>query len=200
MDVNLESLIEKIKKEAIEEGQQAADAIVGKANEQAAAVVDSARTEAEQIVNDAQAEGEKLQENAKHALRQAARDVELLLKEQLTALFDRVFKRAVGAALGPEFLEGIILKLVDEWAKEGAVEVVVSQADKEQLEALLFSHLEEDLKQSVTLQASHAVARGFRFELKGGSVYSDFTDETIADALKAFINPSLQAILNAKDG
>ena len=56
------------------------------------------------------------------------------------------------------------------------------------------------LEQSVTIRASHAVASGFRFELKEGSVYYDFTDETIADALKAFINPSLQAILNGKDG
>lgn len=200
MDVNLESLIEKIKKEAIEEGQQAAAAIVDKANEEAAAIVGNARKDAEKIVGDARTQAAKLQENANQALRQAARDVELLLKEQLTALFNRVFKRGVGGALGPEFLQGIILKLVDEWAEKGTVEVTVSAADKKKLETLLFSHLKEELEQSVTIRASHAVARGFRFELKGGSVYYDFTDETIADALKAFINPSLQAILDGKDG
>jgi len=200
MDVNLENLIEKIKKEAIEEGQQAADAIITRANEEAAAIVAAARTEAEKIVGDAQGQGEKLQENARQALRQAARDVELLLKEQLSALFDRVFKRKVGEGLDADFLQGIILKLVDEWAEKGAVEIAVSAADKEKLETLLFSHLEEELEPSVTIRASHAVAKGFRFELKEGSVYYDFTDETIADALKAFINPSLQAILNGKDG
>ena len=200
MDTNLESLIEKIKKEAIEEGQQASDSIVNKAKEEAASITDSASVEAEKIISDAKIQAEKLQENANQALRQAARDVELLLKEQLSALFDRVFKREVGNALGPDFLEGIILKLVDQWAREGTVEVAVSAADKEQLETLLFSHLEEELKESVTIRASQAVTRGFRFELKGGSVYYDFTDETIADALKAFINPSLQAILNGNDG
>ena len=200
MDANLESLIEKIKKEAIEEGQQASDRIVNKAKEEAVAITDNAEVEAEKIVSDAKVQAEKLQENANQALRQAARDVELLLKEQLSTLFDRVFKREVGGALGPDFLEGIILKLVTEWAKEGAVGVAVSAADKEKLETLLFSHLEEELKESVTIRASHAVAKGFRFELKGGSVYYDFTDETIAEALKAFINPSLQAILNGNDG
>ena len=200
MDANLESLIEKIKKEAIEEGQQASDSIVNKAKEEAVAITDSAKVEAEKIISDAKAQAEKLQENANQALRQAARDVELLLKEQLSTLFDRVFKRGVGGALGPDVLEGIILKLVAEWAREGDVEVAVSAADKEKLETLLFSHLAEELEQSVTIRASHAVASGFRFELKEGSVYYDFTDETIADALKAFINPSLQAILNGKDG
>ena len=200
MDTNLESLIEKIKKEAIEEGQQASDSIVNKAKEEAASITDSASVEAEKIISDAKIQAEKLQENANQALRQAARDVELLLKEQLSTLFDRVFKRGVGGALEPDFLEGIILKLVAEWAREGDVEVAVSAADKEKLEALLFSHLGEELKESVTIRASHAVAKGFRFELKGGSVYYDFTDETIAEALKAFINPSLQAILNGNDG
>ena len=112
----------------------------------------------------------------------------------------RVFKREVGDALTPEFLEGMILKLVTEWAKEGEAEITVNDADKERLEALLFSHLKEDLKGSVSLRVSSTVSKGFRIELKGENVYYDFTDDTIADALKAFINPSLQAILDRDDG
>jgi len=200
MDVNLEDLIEKIKKEGIEEGQQAADAIVSKAEEQAASIIDNARSEAGKIISEARIQAEKMQENAQQALRQAARDVELLLKERFSALFDRVFRREVGRALTPEFLQGIILKLVTGWTEKGKVEVVITEADREKLETLLFEHLAEELRDSVTLRVSNSVARGFRFELKDGRVYYDFTDETIAEALKAFINPSLQAILNGKDG
>ena len=200
MDVNLESLIEKIKKEAIEEGQQAAQAAVDRARTEAEKLVVQARTEAESIVSKARSEAEKMQENGKMALQQAARDVELALKERLSALFDRVFKRQVGGVLSPQFLENVISKLVTEWSKGGRVEITVDEADKQQLEILLFTKLGESFKDSVTIRVSNAVTKGFRLEQRGGSVYYDFTDETIAAALKAFINPGLQAILNDKDG
>ena len=200
MDVNLESLIEKINKEAIEQGRQTAEEMVAKARVDAQNMVAGAKSEAEKIVAKAQSEAEKMQENGKQALRQAARDVELALKERLSALFDRVFRREVGEVLTSKFLEGVILKLVTEWSKEGKVEIAVNEADKKQLETLLFAKLEKSLKDSVTFRVSNAVAKGFRVEQRGGSVYYDFTEETIAASLKSFINPSLQAILNDKDG
>lgn len=200
MDVSLENLIEKIKKEAIEEGKQASAEIVNGAKSEAASIVDNARAEAEKILRDAKNQAADLEESAKQALQQAARDVELLLKERIGSLFDRVFKREVGAALSPEFLGSLVGKMVTEWAREGQVEVTVNAADREKLEALLFSGLKGELKNSVTIRASQTVSKGFRIELKGENVYYDFTDDSIADALKAFINPSLQAILDGKDG
>ena len=200
MDVSLENLIEKIKKEAIEEGQQASGEIVDNAKTEAASIVDNARAEADKIVRDATNQAADLEESAKQALQQAARDVELLLKERIGSLFDRVFKREVGAALSPEFLGDVVGKMVTGWAREGQVEVTVNAADREKLEALLFSSLKEDVKNSVTIRTSQTVSKGFRIELKGENVYYDFTDDSIADALKAFINPSLQAILGGNDG
>lgn len=200
MDVKLESLIEKIKQEGVDEAEQAAAAIVEKAEQEAKALRERARQESERIVEEARGQARKFQENAEQALHQAARDVVLQLKEQITALFDRVFKQEVGRALSPEFVEKMILSLVTEWAKDGQVEITVNEADKQQLEALLFTHLKAELKNAVTLRASHTVSKGFRIELKGESAYYDFTAETLSDALKAFINPSLQTLLDGSDG
>lgn len=200
MDVNLENLIEKVRTDAVDQGQQEADQIIANANAEAEKIIADAKSEAARIVDEGRKEADQLQANAEQALRQAARDAELLLKERLSELFDRVFKRQVGAAMTPETLSGIIQQLVTDWAEKGEVEVAVSEEDKEGLEALLFAGLHEDLKESVTIRVSNAITKGFRFELQGGSMYYDFTDETIAETLRAFVNPGLQAVLNGDDG
>ncbi len=200
MEVNLENLIEKVRTEAVDQGRQQADKIVADAKAEAEKIVADAQAESKKIIDIGRREAEQLQANARQAVRQAARDAELLLKERLNALFDRVFKRQIGTALTVETLNGIIRQLVTDWAARGQVDIAVSEADKDGLQELLFAGLQEELQDAVTLRASSAVSSGFRFELKGGSVYYDFTDETIAETLRAFINPGLQGILNGDDG
>ena len=200
MDVNLEKLIEKIRTEAIEKGRSEADAIIEKAKGDAATIVKNAEKQAEKLLEDAQSQSEKIQENTRQALQQAARDIELAIKERITSLFDRVFKRKVGETLTPDFLEKLILEMVTRWADKGSVEVVVNPEIRTKLETLLFSHLREDLKQGVTLSAGATMTKGFRLEMKDGSVYYDFSEETIAEILKEFVNPSLRNLLNGNNG
>ena len=156
----------------------------------------AARDEAAAIVKRAQAEAARLEQNSRQALRQAVRDAELMLKERLRALFDRVLRRQVGAALTPEALAAMVQHLVTQWSPGSQVEVTVGEADRQRLEALLVVGLGQELKDSVTLRASPAVSHGFRFELRAGSVYYEFTDAAIAETLRAFLNPSLRAMLN----
>lgn len=200
MDVNLENLIEKIRKEAIEKGRAEADAIIEKARADAAAVIRNAENQAAKIVDEARVQSEKTRENTRQALQQAARDIELALKERITALFDRVFKRKVSDTLSPDFLEKLILDLVTRWAEKGSVEVVVNPEIRSKLETLLFTHLREDLKKSVTLTAGPGLTKGFRLEMKDGSVYYDFSGDTIADVLREFVNPSLRTLLTGSNG
>lgn len=200
MDVNLESLIEKVKSEAVEQAQQAAAEIAAKAEAEAERIQEEARAAAQRIVADARTEAGKLEANAQQAVRQAARDAELMLKERLTELFDRIFRRQVGASMTPEVLARIIQQLATDWARQGQAEVSVSAADQQALEGLLLKGLGQDVKAGLTVRASNTISKGFRFEVKGGSVYYDFTDETIAETLKAFVNPSLRSMLDGNDG
>jgi V/A-type H+/Na+-transporting ATPase subunit E len=200
MDVKLENLIEKIRSEAVEGGRSEAAGIVENAKKEATAIVEKARAQAAKIVDDAELQAEKTRENTRQALQQAARDIELSIKEQITVLFDRVFKRKVGETLDTGFLEKLILDIVKEWAAKGSVEVIVNPDVQASLEKLLFTHLNDELKQGVTISAGQAHTKGFRLVAKGGSVYYDFSDETIAETLKQFINPSLRALLNNNNG
>jgi V/A-type H+-transporting ATPase subunit E len=200
MELKLENLIEKIKKEGIEEAQQTSDSIINKAKQEAALIIEDKKKEAEKIIDDAKQEAQKFKQNAELAVQQAARDTELLIKEKLTNLFDRVFKKEVSNTLTPDFLNKLISKIVNKWADSPNAEITVAEKDKKKLEDLLFSSLKGEIKESITIKASSNLGKGFRIGLKDGQVYYDFSDDSIADVLKNFLNPRIKEILDEKDG
>lgn len=197
MDVKLESLIEKIKKEGVEEAQRTSDDIINKAKKKAAEIVEQAKSDAEKIISQGKVEAAKFKANAEADIKQAARNTELLLKEKINQLFDRVFKRQVGAQLDPEFVKSLITKLVESWGKDSAAEVTVSAEDKTKLEALLFEGLSDEMKAGINLRISQELTKGFRISKKGDEVYYDFSDDAIAEVLKSLLNPNLKEILDS---
>lgn len=200
MDVNLEKLIEKIKVEGVEEAQRESDKIVKKAEKEASSIVEKAKTEAEKIVKDGETKASQFRENAEADLRQAVRNAELLLKERINSLFDQVFKRKVTETMEPDFLNKLILTVIDKWAGDRGAEITVDEKTKKGLEKLLFSSLKEDLRESITLKSSADISTGFRVALKGEEVYYDFSDEAVAEAIRTLLNPKLKEILDANNG
>lgn len=200
MDIQLENLIEKIKKEGVEEARKKKERMIDEAKGEARRIVESANKEAENIIEKASAEAEKFNKNAELAIRQAARDAQLSVKAGLKNLFDRVFKERVSGTLDPDFLKDLILMIVGKWAKEPHVEIVVSPSDRKKLEKLLSHAIQKELKDKVTLSVSSDVARGFRVGLKDGDVFYDFSDESIAEMLKVYLNPRIKEILDKQDG
>ncbi len=67
--------------------------------------------------------------------------------------------------------------------------------DKEKLEQLLFSGVNSKLRDTITLMASGQISKGFRIGLKGKDVYYDFSDDSIVEMLKGYLNPRLNEIL-----
>jgi V/A-type H+-transporting ATPase subunit E len=196
MDVKLDNLIEKIKKEGIEEAQQTSEKLLKEAKQKASSIVDQSKKEAEKIIEDGKRQVQQFKKNAEADLKQAARNTELLLKERINKLFDNVFKKEVSATLKPEFLKELIVKIVDTWADSTKIEVVVNDADKKNLEKLLFSSLKGSLKDSITIKVSNEIAKGFRIGLEEDQVYYDFSDNAISDVLKSLLNPKLKEILD----
>jgi V/A-type H+/Na+-transporting ATPase subunit E len=196
MDVKLENLIEKIRKEGIEEAQNNADEIVKDAKAKAASIVEKAKKDAEKIVDDGKNKSEQFKVNAEADVKQAARNTELLLKEKIIHLFDGVFKKQVGESLDIEFLKSVITNIIETWAKDSGAEIVVSKDDQKKLNAVLFDGLNAEVKEGVSLRVSQELTRGFRIGLKDDKVYYDFSDEAIAEVLKSLLNPSLKEILD----
>ena len=200
MDVKLENLIEKIKKEGVEEAEQNAEEVINNAKKEAAQIVKRAKDEAQHIKDDAQKTADKFQKNAELALQQAMRDTELLAREKITQLLDDVFKREVKSAMSPDFLKELILEIVRAWAKTSKVEVTLNGEHREKVRDLLASGLQDDIKNTLTIKLGDSKSQGFRIGIKDDAVYYDISDESIAELLKTFLNPNIQEIVDAQDG
>jgi V/A-type H+-transporting ATPase subunit E len=195
MDVKLENLIEKIKKEGVEGARRVSEEIIQKANQDAETILKKAKKEAEQIIRQGEERADQFQKNAELAVKQAARDSELLLKQRITELFDTVLKREVSQTLTPDVLKELILKVIGKWSGKEGTEIVVSAKDKKRLQDILLKSLEKDLKDTVTIKVSKDISHGFRIGLKGENSYYDFSDESISALLKMFLNPSIKELV-----
>ncbi|MDZ7725895.1 MAG: hypothetical protein U5R06_24500 [candidate division KSB1 bacterium] len=196
-EVKLENLIEKLRKEGVEDAQKQSDEIIKKAEKEAKEIVENAQKKADEIVKNGQKEAEKFQQNAEQSIKQAARDSELMLKEiESQKCLMPVFKREVSDSLDAEFLKDLIAKIIEKWSDQPEIEVQVSDDDKKKLEDLLFKSLKKDVKEGVTLSTGRDISEGFRIGMKDENVYFDFSDETLADFLKSFLNERLNEILD----
>ena len=202
MDVNLESLIAKIKQDGVEEAKRLSKDIVNKAKSEAKVIVNEAKAKAREIEEQAKVSVTKLQSNSQNSLKQASRDLVLALKEELTILFDRILKDKSGEALSADFMVGLITKIIDQWSPKNnlAWEVIVGKADKEKIEKALIVSLREQAKTTIEIKVSKSIDKGFRIGIKGEDLHYDFTDQSILEALKEFLNPSFAAILDASNG
>ena len=196
MEVKLDSLIEKIRKDGVAKADTEAQKIIDSAEKKAADIVASARRDAEQILEDAKTKAEKLQQTAEAALQQSARDTVLVTREKLTALLDRVFRREIGRQMKPEFMQSLLLKIVENWGKDSEVTVILNDKDRQALEELLFSKAREGLKEQITIRVDNGISDGFRIGKKEGDVYYDLTDESLAAFLQEFLSPSIRNILD----
>jgi len=196
MEVKLENLIEKLKKEGVDGAQQASDEILKKARREADLIITEAKKEAASIVEDAKNQSSKLEENSRLALQQAARDSVLLLKERLISLFDSVFKREVSDVLKPDLLKEIILMIIAQWTENPQVEIVLNKNEIQKLEKFLFQGLREELRESISIKPSSDFDKGFRIGIKGEDTYYDFSDESITQLLVMFLNPRVREILD----
>ncbi len=202
MEVKLDSLIEKIKQDGLDEAKRVSEEIIGKARKDAADIIAQSQNQSRQIIEQARQEAAKLKSNAEDALRQAARDLTLSLRQKIIDLMDQLLKRRISAELSPDFVRELILKIVAGWTakKDVSLEVLVNEKDKKKLEQLVFSDLKQEARKSIEVRPSDSVDKGFRIGIKGEETYYDFSDESILEVLKEFLNPAVAAMLNVDNG
>ncbi len=198
MEVRLEQLINKIKQEGVVEAQKKSDELLLDAQNETKLIIDDAEKQAQRIKDEAKKEAEQTKNSTEAALKQSARDVLLMVKQQLVEMFDESLKKVVSTTLSPEIVKDLIAAFIKEWAqnKDVSIEVLVSREDRDKIEELLYSQLKEELRSSIDIKVNNAIDKGFRIGIRDENVYYDLSDESIVEALKAFLSPSLTNILN----
>lgn len=193
MDAQLKELIDTIKSDGVQQAEKQAKEIVAAAEERGNETIRNAEARASKIVEEARTQQKQSEQAGREALVQAARDVILSVSAQLNSIFKSVVADAVGQAMDREVLRSTIVAVVDAWAgnQPGEIDVIVSEADKERLETSLRSSLADKIASGTEVRASQSVQNGFRIATKDGTSYFDFTAESIADAVSAYVSPRL---------
>ena len=199
MAKQVQELIDKIKQEGFEAAQEKAQTIEVAAQEKAKAIIDDATAKAKDILEKAKAEAQKTEETSKAAISQASRDILLDLRKEIQKVLNALIRQEVKEALSAEALGTMIQTIVQDFCKKSDkdtdIKVVLSKKDLEQLKKGILSKLQEKLKDKIVFESSEEVVGGFTISFDSGKSSFDFTDQSLAEYLSAYLNPEVGQIL-----
>ncbi len=202
MEIQLQELINQIKKDGVETAEIEATAKLHAAEAEAAQIIAEAKAEADKILKQAKEENARFVRASEDAIRQAGRNLLISFRESVTRELDALVAARV-SALDAQEEAALIIKVVEALAADSesdGMSVLLNQADMKTLEAALIADLKAKLLTGVTLQASDRFDGGFRVGIKDGAAYYDFSDEAVTDMLSNYLNPRVTALLKEAEG
>lgn len=195
MAEELQHLIERIQRDAVDTGEQQAAQLVAQAKDKAAALVKEAEARAQALVQKAEQDAQQYTERSKQTLQQASRDLLISVGQGVDQIFSKLLVQEAAQALTPETMRDMLAKMADAYHQSGPVEVLVNPQDQAKLVALLKERLKAQMEKGLTVRGDERVLKGFQVSLSGGRVKHQFTPEAIAEALSSFLRPQLAEIV-----
>ncbi len=196
MDIRVQELLEKIKREGVESAEARAAEILKDAEAEKRRILEAAEKESRAIVEKGKAEAAKAEASGRAALLQASRDLLISFRSELEKVLASIVRADTDAAMDPEVLKKAIPAILEAWAKDGRDElsVLLPEATLKALDAYFRDRLSAQLKKGAELKPVKDLKSGFRLSEKGGAVYYDFSAEAVASMLGAYMNARLAAI------
>lgn len=196
MDIQLQELIDKIKRDGIETAGADAERVKAEARDEAKKIVESARKEAESIIANGKADAERSEKASVAAVEQAVRNLVLSFKTEVEALLGKIVSKETSKTYNDDILKQVIPEVVKGWlANKGAVNVILDETELKSLSDWSKSALSAEIGKGVEFKLGKNLGHGFRIAEKDGSAYYDFSASAVADALAEYVNPKLAEIL-----
>ncbi len=198
MDVQLQELVNKIKKDGVEAAEAKAAEIVAKAEAKAAEIQAAAKKEADDIVKKAEVESKRLEQAAVSAIRQAGRNLLISFREGIQAELDALIRSGTAAAYDAGALKDVVPAAVKGWAAASGsndLAVILSPQHAKKLEDSLTGALKAEIAKGLEIRSDSGVSGGFRIGTKDGAAYYDFSAEAVADLFAAYLNPRVASVM-----
>jgi len=196
MDIRVQELLEKIKREGVESAEADVAKIISGAEARRDAIVAAAEKEAKAIIARAASDAARAEESGKAALAQASRDLILAFRGEVEKVLAALVKSEVEAAFNAETVKKALPAILEAWSKDGRDElsVLLPAKDLKELEAFFKDKLGAAMKKGVELKPHKDAKVGFTIVEKGGAAYYDFSAQAVADMLGSYLNARLAAI------
>lgn len=198
MDIQLQELIDKIKKDGVASAEAQAAEIVKAAEEKAKSIADEAEKKSNDMIKNAKAEIARLEKASEDALSQASRNMLLTFRESLVQELDRLIKDETEKAYSQETLKKLVPETVKAWSRNADasdLSVLLSEKDLKNLEAELKGALKAEIAEGLEIKSDKSVSGGFRIGIQNGAAYYDYSAESVADLFSAYLNPRVASIM-----
>ena len=198
MEIQLKELIDQIKKDGVEAAESEAQAILKVANDEAEQIILSAKAEAKRILQEAKKENERMVKSSEDAIRQAGRNLLISFRESVTRELNAIVSENVTAVYSSDAFAGLIISIVESWAKKPDAEdiaVILNTQDLNKLEGTLLAVLKEKMLKGITLKANDNFDGGFRIAVNNGSAFYDYSAEAVVDMLSNYLSPKVTELL-----
>jgi len=199
MSQQVQELIDKIKSEGIQNAEEKGKEIEEQAKANAKKIVDDANSEAEQIILNAKEDIKRMKESTHMSLKQSARDMILSLRKEIEHVLQKIISESVNDSLTPENLTSILTSVIKESLNEKSdksdVLVSVNAKDLDKLKNGSVAKLQKQVKQSIQFQAANDIGKGFTISFDKGKSSFDFSDQSLAEFLGAFLNEHVSSLV-----
>ena len=198
MEIQLQELIDQIKKDGVEAAENEAESILDDAKAQAEKIIADAQMQADKILADAKSENEKMVKSSQDAIKQAGRNLLISFRESVNRELKSIVDEKVGAMYSSDMFAKLVINVVESWAKNPDAEdiaVILNSSDLKSLEESLLSALKDRMLQGVTLKANDNFDGGFRIAVNNGSAYYDYSAEAVVEMLSNYLSPKVTELL-----
>jgi len=199
MEIQVQELIDKIKKDGINTASEEASRIKTEAEAEARRIVDVAKKEAENIISRGKQDAERFEKAGIAALEQASRNLVLAFKDEIQALLKKIISTHVAAQYGDDVLKNTLPGLLKSWTEKnsGDLAVILPEDALSRLQSFFTEKFTGELNNGVELKSSRKLTSGFHISNKDGSAYYDFSAEAVVEMLSAYLNPKLAEIMKS---
>ena len=197
MDIQLQELIDKIKKDGISSAEEEVSRLKSQAEAEAKRIIEAANKEAEDIIAKGKADAERSEKASIAAVEQASRNLVLAFKSEIELLLAKVTARELSSSYNEGTLKAVLPDLIKAWASKSTdgINLILGEDDLKKLSAYFDEKLSAELQKGLELKSDRRLSAGFRIGSKDGSAYYDFSAEAVAEMLSAYLNPRLAEIL-----
>lgn len=198
MDVQLQELIDKIKKDGIASAEQEANTIKENARKEADSIIADAKAKAESIIKEAQTENARLEKVSIDAIKQASRNLLISFRDGISSELSAIIESNTKSVYSKELMEKLIPETVKAWANKSDVSdlsVLLSEVDLSSLQSSLSGALKAEIEKGLQIKPDKTLAGGFRIGMKDGSSFYDYSSESVAELFSSYLNPRLSQIM-----
>lgn len=196
MDNKIQEITDKLYKEGVERGDLKAQKIMDDAHNRSVEIVKEAEIKAEKIVADARRDAEAIKRSTEAELQLYCKQAMESLKMAITDVVSGRIIDLKAIFEDKDFLRGMIMSMVVEWAKNG--ELVVSADSSLELKKYFEAKAKELLNGGVKIEEVNGKGTSFVISPQDGSYKIQFGEREFEEYFIDFVRPQLVDVLFKK--